>query len=248
MDQLIRKCRFCHNEDYVGNMIIPCNCKQYKYVHRGCLDSQRSIDDINFSRCEICSTEYNLIPDPEDEAQLNLRTYNYRMALLEDAIFITILILSVIILIIVMIIFIDMRSNNYYFNTFGGLTRGNWYLFYILAGLFFIFIIIGFITLIPYMIFIFDFRKISKSEISALAVLFLLTGITFSFMFAYQKVVTHIRERRAKIIRKFEVNRLYVKDLTPEYKERDLISSEISNLFENSIPSVNNIIAEYLIF
>src|SRR5579872_6548061 len=56
-------CRICleSNQD----LILPCNCKTSR-VHRPCLDRWRAEIAANFSRCEVCHTDYEFerIPPP----------------------------------------------------------------------------------------------------------------------------------------------------------------------------------------
>jgi len=248
-DTLIYKtCRYCLNTDTINNMIIPCECKQYKYVHRSCLDNHRLQDNEKMLGCDTCKKEYILMDDPEDEKQLKERTNRYKWALFEDGFFITLLVISVIIILVVIVIYVDSKNSYKYFENYKGRIFGScWPLFYIFAVLFCIFYFVGFLTLCLFLGMFIGPSFLDKDSKVAIIIISIFTGIWIVYNFAFTSISNHMTRRRDNIIRRFEVNRLYVKDLSYMQDMRDKITDTLDSYFSNSVNDINKLISDYVL-
>ena len=60
----MKQCRICLDEDEnIEDLIVPCQCDgTQKYVHRKCLERwrQENKDNINYTRCQECLTDYKI--------------------------------------------------------------------------------------------------------------------------------------------------------------------------------------------
>ena len=78
----MKQCRIClDEEENIEDLIVPCQCDgTQKYVHTKCLERwrQESIDNINYTRCQECLTDYKIEKIGNKSFCFKINQYNIR--------------------------------------------------------------------------------------------------------------------------------------------------------------------------